>query len=172
VPTPTEPTVPLPDRSTVATTGPPPASPDGRHRYQTRVQWVDTDASGRIHFSAAFRWAEAAEHDLLQRDGHAFAGDFPRVDVGATYLERLGFGDQVEVVLGTERVGRSSITYRWEVRRDGVVCVRGRHVVVYVPDGSRAAELPAPLRATLAAVAWDAAGTADGRSEGAAAGDR
>ena len=143
-----------------------PAPPDGRHRYRTRVQWVDTDASGRIHFTAAFRWAEAAEHDLLQRQDHVFAGGFPRVDARATYIERLGFGDEVEVVLGTERVGRSSITYRWVIQRDGVVCVRGRHVAVYVPDGSCAAELPSPLRATLTAMAWGDAGGAAGGAPG------
>lgn len=144
--------------------GPEPS--DGRHRYRTRVQWVDTDASGRIHFTAAFRWAEAAEHDLLRRTGHSFHGGFPRVDAQATYLGRLGFGDEVEVELGAERVGRTSIGYRWVIWRDGVACVRGRHVAVYVPDGEHAAELPAALRATLAAVSWEGTDDAvgDGRS--------
>ena len=27
------------------------------HVERTRVAWVDTDAGGRIHFTAAFRWA-------------------------------------------------------------------------------------------------------------------
>lgn len=30
-----------------------------RHVAQSRVAWIDTDAGGRIHFTAAFRWAEA-----------------------------------------------------------------------------------------------------------------
>jgi len=31
------------------------------HIERSRVAWVDTDAGGRIHFTAAFRWAELAE---------------------------------------------------------------------------------------------------------------
>jgi acyl-CoA thioester hydrolase len=33
---------------------------------RARVAWVDTDAGGRIHFTAAFRWAEAAETELMR----------------------------------------------------------------------------------------------------------
>ena len=35
----------------------------------SRVAWVDTDAGGRIHFTAAFRWAEQAETALMRRLG-------------------------------------------------------------------------------------------------------
>jgi hypothetical protein len=34
-----------------------------------RVAWVDTDAGGRIHFTAAFRYAERAETALLRQLG-------------------------------------------------------------------------------------------------------
>jgi hypothetical protein len=35
---------------------------DVLHVEPLRVAWVDTDAGGRIHWSAVFRWAELAEH--------------------------------------------------------------------------------------------------------------
>jgi len=34
-----------------------------------RVAWIDTDAGGRIHFTAAFRYAEAAETELMRSVG-------------------------------------------------------------------------------------------------------
>jgi hypothetical protein len=34
-----------------------------------RVFWVDTDTGGRIHVTAAFRWAEATETSLYRRLG-------------------------------------------------------------------------------------------------------
>src|SRR5205823_4746030 len=37
-----------------------------RHIERSRVAWIDTDAGGRIHFTAAFRWAEAAETALMR----------------------------------------------------------------------------------------------------------
>ena len=39
------------------------------HIEPGRVQWVDTEAGARIHFTAAFRWAEAAETALMRRLG-------------------------------------------------------------------------------------------------------
>ena len=43
-----------------------------------RVAWVDTDAGGRIHFTAVFRWVEAAEVALMRRLGlMAGWGNFP-----------------------------------------------------------------------------------------------
>src|SRR5919206_3902223 len=51
---------------------------------RTRVAWVDTDTGGRIHFTAVFRWAEAAETALMRRFGLLDEWrDFPRRRVEA-----------------------------------------------------------------------------------------
>lgn len=122
------------------------------HEYAGRVAWVDTDAGGRIHFTAAFRWAEAAEHDLLRRLGHAFHGGFPRVDVHASYKAALRFDEEFTVRLGVTKVGRSSVAYTWQVRSGGAVAVEGDHHVVYVGTGERPVPLPDDLRAQLTAM--------------------
>jgi acyl-CoA thioesterase FadM len=112
-------------------------------REQFRVAWVDTDASGRIHFTAAFRWAEATEISLYRRLDLLRGGgsDFPRRQVEAEFRRMLAFEDEVEVLLRVARLGTTSITYRWEIRKDGEVAIDGGHTVVHVgPDGR-----PAPL---------------------------
>ena len=120
------------------------------HLEQLRVAWVDTDAGGRIHFTAAFRWAEAAETALCRGLGLLEDwGDFPRRAVEAEYLEVLRFEDEIEVELHPERVGRTSVTYTWEIRRDGELCVRGRHTVVHVDGEGRPAPLPTAMRRRL-----------------------
>ncbi len=129
-----------------------------RHLYRGRVAWVDTDAGGRIHFTAAFRWTEAAEHDLLRSLGHSFHGGFPRVDVQATYRAPLRFDDEYELALGVTRVGKSSIAYTWQVRTRGDVAIEGRHHVVYVADGERPVPLPEDLRDQLIAMVPTASG--------------
>jgi acyl-CoA thioester hydrolase len=129
-----------------------------RHLYRGRVAWVDTDASGRIHFTAVFRWAEAAEHDLLRSLGHSFQGGFPRVDVQAAYRAALRFEDEFELGLGVEAVRRSSIGYTWQVRSRGAVAVEGRHTVVFVGDGDRAQPLPEGLRDQLTGMLPTASG--------------
>ena len=124
-----------------------------RHLYRGRVAWVDTDAGGRIHFTAAFRWAEAAEHDLLRSLGHSFHGGFPRVDVHATYRAPLRFDDEFELALGVGKVGRTSIGYTWAIRTPaGDVAIEGRHLAVYVGDSERPTDLPADLHHQLVAM--------------------
>ena len=120
------------------------------HVERTRVAWVDTDAGGRIHFTAAFRWAEAAETALGRSLGLLNEwGDLPRRAVEAEYLHVLHFEDEIEVELRPERVGETSVTYAWEIRRDGEVCVRGRHTVVHVDADGRPTPLPERMRTAL-----------------------
>src|SRR3954467_1592298 len=117
---------------------------------RTRVAWVDTDAGGRIHFTAAFRWAEAAETALGRRLGLLDDwGALPRRAVEAEYLQVLRFEDEIEVELRPERVGSTSVTYAWEIRRGGDVCVRGRHTAVHVDADGRPAPLPDAMRRAL-----------------------
>ena len=121
-----------------------------RHVARSRVAWIDTDAAGRIHFTAAFRWAEAAETALLRSLGLLVEwADYPRRAVEAEYLAVLRFEDEFELELSAERVGTSSITYGWVVRRDGDVCIRGRHTVVHVDADGRPAPLSAQARRAL-----------------------
>ncbi|HXF98557.1 MAG TPA: thioesterase family protein [Gaiellaceae bacterium] len=115
-----------------------------------RVAWVDTDAGGRIHFSNAFRWAEAAETSLMRRLGLlAEWGDYPRRHAEAEFLKVLRFDDEIEVRLRVERVGRTSITYGWTISKDGEVHVRGRHTAVNVDREGRPEPLPERVRAAL-----------------------
>ncbi len=113
-------------------------------RERFRVAWVDTDTGGRIHFTAAFRWAEATETSLYRRLGllRGEIADYPRRHVEAEFRRVLVFEDEVDVRLRVEHLGTTSITYRWEIAKDGEVAIEGTHTVVHVgADG-----LPAPLR--------------------------
>jgi len=118
---------------------------------QSRVAWVDTDAGGRIHFTAAFRWAELAETALMRRLGLIGAtwGDYPRRKVEAEYLKVLRFDDEIEVRLRVDKVGRTSVTYAWTIAKDGEAAIRGRHTVVHVDAEGRPDPLDDGLRAVL-----------------------
>jgi YbgC/YbaW family acyl-CoA thioester hydrolase len=125
----------------------------GEHVERLRVAWVDTDAGGRIHFTAAFRWAEAGEHRLLRDLGllGVEVAHFPRRHVEAEYLRVLRFDDEFELRLCAERVGHTSITYSWRIVCDGELCIAGRHTVVHVDEAGRPSPLPDGLRAALTA---------------------
>ena len=119
---------------------------------RTRVAWVDTDAGGRIHFIAAFRWAELAETGLARKLGLIEGwGTYPRRRVEADFLKVMVFEDEVEIRLRVERVGTTSVTYAWTISKDGEPYVEGRHTVVHVDEAGRPAPLPEPVRAALSA---------------------
>ena len=120
------------------------------HVEHTRVAWVDTDAGGRIHFTAAFRWAELAETGIRRKLGLIEEwGSYPRRKVEAEFLRVLVFEDEIEVRIRPERLGETSITWAFEITRDGDVCVRGSLVVVHVDAAGRPAPLTEKERAVL-----------------------
>jgi acyl-CoA thioester hydrolase len=118
-------------------------------REPVRVEFVDTDAGGRIHHTAALRWAERAEHQLLRSLGRSELTGFPRRRLEVDFLAPLRFGDEVVVEIAATAIGRTSITYGWRVLRDGVSCVEGSTTCIQVDDDGRPSPVPADLRAAL-----------------------
>ena len=81
-----------------------------------RIQFVDTDASGRIHYSAIFRYFEIMDHDFFRRIGYSYKKifqlglDMPRVHVECSYLGEIGYDDELEAQVSVAKVGNSSYT--------------------------------------------------------------
>lgn len=120
------------------------------HREHLRVRWVDTDAGGRIHFTAAFRWAETAELELYRKLGLLdHVPNLPRRHVDADFHRVLVFDDEIEVVLSVASVGATSITYEWRITHDDEVAVEGHHTVVHVDADGRPQPIDDATRAAL-----------------------
>lgn len=103
---------------------------------QRRIEWSDTDASGMWHNTAAFRFIEVAETTLLERLGilKDIYGRLPRVRIESDFKRGLSFRDLVDCYIGVARVGNSSITYDFEIRKTGELCVRAKVVAVLLDD--------------------------------------
>lgn len=139
------------------------------HSEPVRVEFVDTDAGGRIHHTAALRWAERAEHQLLRAAGWSDLTSFPRRHVVAEFFAPLRFGDEVRVEIAATAVGRTSITYGWRVLRGTEVCAEGSTSCVHVDAGDRPTPVPDALRAALTGprqTADDVKDTGAGRGPG------
>jgi 4-hydroxybenzoyl-CoA thioesterase/acyl-CoA thioester hydrolase len=103
-----------------------------------RVEFRDTDAAGIVHFSAFFFWMESVEHELLRAAGVAVMdrgadgvdASWPRVSASCDYLSAVRFGDELEISVSVEAIGRSSVTYAFECAHDGLIVARGRVVAV------------------------------------------
>lgn len=92
----------------------------GPVRFTTtrRVEFVETDAAGIVHFSAFFVYMEQAEHQLLRHLGlGVFLRDdegeisWPRVSATCDFRGPARFEDEIQIEVAVERVGEKSVTY-------------------------------------------------------------
>jgi acyl-CoA thioester hydrolase len=125
-------------------------------RSRRRVEFIDTDMSGIVHFSRYLVFMENAEHAFLAALGACVQwreGEremtFPRVAVTCEYLAPARFGDELEVHLKVLRKGTKSLTYGFEISRRGETMARGRTTCACCelggPEGLRSVPIPAWL---------------------------
>ncbi|MBI5086435.1 MAG: acyl-CoA thioesterase [Acidobacteria bacterium] len=126
--------------------------------WRTRIRFVDTDASGRIHYSSLFRHFEAAEDEFFRSIGFAYAEreaadlTYPRVHVEADYLSALRYDDPVYVTVAVAKIGARSYTLELNLYLEETsdVAASGLITVVCMSRRSQKAHpLPADLRAAL-----------------------
>jgi YbgC/YbaW family acyl-CoA thioester hydrolase len=126
--------------------------------WRSRVRFVDTDFSTRIHYSALFRHFEIAETEFLRSLGVGYAHWFdrgyslPRVHVEADYVAPLGFDDEIDVEVRIARIGESSITFDFRVIKieSGADAARGRIVGVCVEvNQGKSTPIPTDIREAL-----------------------
>jgi len=126
------------------------------HTEKLRVNWVDTDASTRIHYTAALRYFEIAEHGLMRALAGARATpsersfSMPRVHVEADYKLALRYPDEFTCSARVEKIGNTSVTYAYEIRNlAGELAISGRIVAVATDLVGNKTPIPPELRALL-----------------------
>lgn len=79
---------------------------------------------------------EEAEAELLDRLGivKQVYGRMPRAHVSLDYRSPVRFWDEVDVTVRVAEVGRTSVTYTFEIRNGVDVAAEGRVVAVYITD--------------------------------------
>src|SRR4051794_36933489 len=101
--------------------------------FSTRlgVRFGDCDPAGLVYYPALFDFCHAAmEEFFAARCGKSYAQllsedlGFPTVSVSAEFTAPFVYGDDVDVEVWVSRVGRSSATFEYRLRRasDGRLC--------------------------------------------------
>jgi acyl-CoA thioester hydrolase len=126
------------------------------HVEKLRVRWVDTDASGIIHYTAAFRYFEVVEWELFRKAGILSRTDewefgLPRVAVSATFHSPLRVDEEIAVHIRPERLGTTSITFALEIFRDETLCISGSVTVVFTSRQGTSMPIPEHIRQALTA---------------------
>jgi acyl-CoA thioester hydrolase len=123
------------------------------------TRWHDNDVFGHVNNVVYYGWFDTAVNAWLVEQGFldpatsAVVGLV--VETGCTYFESVAFPETVQVGIGVERLGTSSVTYRIGVFRAGgaQAAAQGRFTHVYVERATqKPVPIPAPLRAALEAL--------------------
>ncbi len=125
-------------------------------RFETRIRFIDTDASGRIHYTAMFRYFESAEIEFMRSLGVSYESHefgLPRVHVECDFLLQIGYDDLIVIEVSLTKLGRSSIRLEFCGTKRGELAAKGAVVVVCMDKNSkRAIPIPDELRARLETV--------------------
>ncbi len=128
-----------------------------QYHHQVRVRWVDTDASLRIHYTAMFRFFEAAETEFMRSLG--FTGerfqemgvDRPRVNVSCDFKTQIRHDELLDISVQVARIGNTSVTLGFTAtREDGAVGASGSVTFVTIsPTDGVPFPVPPELRQAL-----------------------
>lgn len=123
-------------------------------RWPIRILFIDTDASGRIHYTSMFRYFEAAEIEFFRHIGavHQYAEiGLPRVHVECDYRSAIRCDDLLNIEVTVGRIGNASIELKFRVlKEDEVEAASGRVVIACMDRNTqRATSIQASVREKL-----------------------
>lgn len=122
-------------------------------RFQTRIRFIDTDASGRIHYTAMFRYFESAEMEFMRMLGIKYDHSeyaFPRVHVECDFMLSIVSDDLIEIELRLAKLGRSSIRFEFRALKDGDLAAQGAVVIACMGrKNQKAVRIPEEVRSKL-----------------------
>jgi len=132
----------------------------GTYTHRVDVRYLEVDRQGVVFNMWYLAYFDDALSGYLAAGGLAYADlmasghDVMLVHTELDWTGGVGFGDDVAVEVTPQRVGETSFTLGFCVRRDGEVICRANTVYVVVAmDGSGKLPIPAQLRELLGAPA-------------------
>ena len=115
--------------------------PQSTPRYVThrRVEFVDTDMAGIVHFTNFFRYMEQAEAEFFRVHGYSLASPlvngvalgWPRVAASCSFKAPAYHNDVLEVRIFVRRRGFKSLTLQFQFWRGTVLIATGQIKTAY-----------------------------------------
>ncbi|MEM6796825.1 MAG: thioesterase family protein [Acidobacteriota bacterium] len=125
-----------------------------------KIRFDDVDGAGIVYYPRFFHLCHAAFEDFFDSSApisypemiRARRQGFPAVAVESQFVAPLEFGDSAVVDLSVRRVGTSSATFAYSIRRkrDGDLCFEATVTTVYVDlDSREPLPIPGEMRTIL-----------------------
>jgi len=118
-----------------------------------RVEFRDTDAAGIAHFTALLAYMEEAEHAFLRHVGLSVHADgpsgimsWPRASLQCDFEGAAKFEEVVDIAVRIQRLGRTSVTYGFELSHQGRSVAQGTmtSVCCQIQKGKSPEPVPIP----------------------------
>ena len=129
------------------------------YRTSRRVEFVDTDMAGIVHFSNFFRWMEEAEHAYFRSVGLSVRTEYqemeigwPRVSTSCEFFAPARFEDQLQIAIRISKMGEKSINWEIEFSREGTRLALGKASTVcciWSNKGLKSIPIPPEIRLKL-----------------------
>lgn len=137
---------------------------NGREAYRVwqtiTTRWADNDAYGHVNNTVYYTWFDTAVNAWLIETGLMDLHGGDRIglvaETGCRFARSLAYPDPVEIGLGVEHIGNSSVRYRLGVFQtdSSEAAAEGHFIHVYVArDTRRPAPLPDRWRQAFEAIA-------------------
>ncbi len=122
--------------------------------HTRRVEFVETDMAGIVHFSRFYIWMEQVEHDFFRSLGLSIVHTledgtvvgWPRVSASCRFESPARYDDFVTAQLTVQRIGVKSLTFDVSFSRGDTVLARGsmKTVCCRLRPGHQLESMPIP----------------------------
>jgi 4-hydroxybenzoyl-CoA thioesterase len=125
-----------------------------------KIRFDDVDGAGIVYYPQYFHLCHAAFEDFFDTAASISYSElirgrrlgFPTVAIESSFTAPLSYGDVAVVELAVERIGTTSATFTYRVRRrrDGAPCFAATVTTVLIDlDSQRPQPIPEDLRSIL-----------------------
>jgi acyl-CoA thioester hydrolase len=126
-------------------------------RHRLRVRYGECDPQGVVYFANYAVYVDIGMTELWRdrigpyNDMVEAGSDMVVAELTLRYRGSARFDEDLDVVIGVERLGETSLVCAWRIERDGDVLVEGSIRQVCIDPETKAKKpLPADVRAALA----------------------
>lgn len=126
-------------------------------RHRLRVRYGECDPQGVVYFARYPEYVDIGMTELWRErigpynDMVEAGSDMVVAELGLRYRGSARFDDELDVVIGVERLGETSLTCTWRIERERDVLVEGTIRQVCIDPATKAKKrLPPDVRAALA----------------------
>ncbi len=117
---------------------------------KNKVRMHDTDMAGILYFPNQFRFAHDTLEDFMEHEGYPFSDLFNKfnfvfviVHCSADYKAALTVGNELDIHLSVQHIGKSSFSFFYKIFRDKELVGTAKTVHVTLDRNSRK-KIPIP----------------------------